>query len=88
MNTIYLISCLVLALISLYMIFAQCYDDGIVGKLAAGAIFIGAFSAVWHGWVDGKLFMPKDVAVLVGGVVIFMGRHLMRFWGHARRCKK
>ena len=88
MNTIYLISCLTLAAISLYMIFAQCYEDGIVGKLAAGAIFIGALSALWHGWVDGKLFMPKDVAVLIGGEAVFMGRHLVRFWGHTRRGRK
>lgn len=82
---IYLSACGVLLAASLYMAFALCYEDGIVGKLALIAISLGAIAAVSHWWLDRLVFQAQDVACLTGGLAVFICRHLARFWKYRHR---
>ena len=84
---IYLTGCAVLLCVAIYMIFAECYDDGIIGKLAAGVMAFGAFAALWHGLADRLTARADDAAWIVGGVALFMVRHLARFWKYKEKSR-
>ena len=84
-QTIYLMACSTLLIAAIYMIFAECYEDGIVGKLACGIIALGAFAALLHGLTEKVFFSPPDVAWMMTGVSVFIWRHLHRFWKWKRK---
>lgn len=83
----YYAGCLILAIASPYMIFATCYEDGILGKLALGAVFIGAIAALTLGFSPGRHEVRPHDAAMVAGVAVFVLRHLIRFWQYQHRSR-
>ncbi len=77
----YLAACALLVLVGPYMIFAACYEDGIVGKVAMGAVWFAASAVVINACVDARLpAVPPQSAWIITGLTVFMLRHLRRFW--------
>ena len=60
------------------------YDDGIVGKIGLILISVGCLVRLIE-LSEGDPWEFSDVSVLVlGGMAIFMSRHLYRAWRHKR----
>lgn len=84
---IYLTLCAVLMVLAPYMIFATCYEDGIVGKLALGMVWFAASAVVLRALFEWLLppIEPRAVLSILAGMTVFMLRHLTRFWRHCKR---
>lgn len=76
---IYVLAAAVIAGGSLYMIFATCYDDGSLGKIALGIMALGGGAVLWQ-WFNAVPLQPPGPAVFIAaGAALFMARHLVRF---------
>jgi len=82
----YLICCALLLAASGYMIFAHCYDDGLVGKLFLIVVFFGAFSVLSTAWLEQRLpTVLWQSLVIIAGMCGVIARHLWRFAQYRRR---
>lgn len=84
---IYLTLCAVLMVLAPYMIFATCYEDGIVGKLALGVVWFASSAVVLRAVFDAAPppIEARTVLSILAGLTVFMLRHLTRFWRHCKR---
>ena len=85
----YLIACLALSISCFYMIFAKCYPDGIVGKLALLPVWLASSAIVITAVLRWELpQVAAQVVWMLCGLCIFILRHLSRFFHHHRRSRR
>lgn len=84
-TTAYLTACTALAVACFYMIFARCYPDGIIGKLALLPVWLASSVVVVRLILLEEQPQVSGSAVwIVAGMSVFILRHLHRFVHHQR----
>ena len=79
MGTLYLTMLVIVGLISAILIFHKDYDDGIVGKLALGAMLLAAVGVVLDS-TQGRTYEPLPINVMfIFGTTVFLLRFMYRW---------
>lgn len=89
-SIVYLLSCHVVSVTCLCMIYHKRYDDGLFGRVSLVIMLVACILIImdfWFGelWWGAFTVNPTNAAFALG-TAVFMLRHVLRFWKVRFRC--
>ena len=78
---------LAIGAIAMVLIMCKDYEDGLVGRMALCGIIISVLAVVCVSVAEPDRYAdaPLEIKLLIASFLVFLTRHLFRFWHFTRR---